>query len=288
MTHQIIPDFTFANLWLAIILALIFIAIMSVLKEPLRQKINAGLIAMAGGAYINGGLMPFDQLFNVLLVFMAYKGLQNYKFIALGWILHTCWDIIHHFYANPIDVTRPDSTNVCAFFDPIIALWFYFQAPSVFDFARKKLSKQIAMLLITTIFASFSAQSQVVSTRDSLVKAYEQGAILMQDRQYVINGTSYEMGFMQRKMSETLKTNRFAYAEFNLFKKNQKKAMILNIVGSAAALGGILTQNKNKTLSVGFSVIGVGCLAVSFPFTSKSKKHFNKAIWLYNRDVLRN
>jgi Family of unknown function (DUF6010) len=138
MNAQIVPDFTFANIILALILFPIFITIMSLLKEPLRQKINAGLIAVAGGAYINAGLMPFDQLFNVLLVFIAYKGLQNYKFIALGWLLHTCWDIVHHFYGKPIDITIPDSTNVCAFFDVFIAIWFYYGAPSVFDFVKRK------------------------------------------------------------------------------------------------------------------------------------------------------
>lgn len=139
MNGQIVPDFTLANLILALILFPIFVTIMSILKEPYRQKVNAGLIAVAGGAYINAGLMPFDQMFNVLLVFIAYKGLQNYKFIALGWILHTCWDIVHHFYGNPIDPSVPESTNVCAFFDVLLATWFFFNAPSIFDFVKTKL-----------------------------------------------------------------------------------------------------------------------------------------------------
>jgi hypothetical protein len=41
-------------------------------------------------------------------------------------------------------------------------------------------------------------------------------------------------------------------------------------------------------LFTGLSVAGIGCLAVSFPLTLKSKKHFNKSIWLYNNDVLKN
>jgi Family of unknown function (DUF6010) len=138
MNNHIITDFTLANFWLALILFPIFITIMSLLKEPWRQKVNAGLIAVAGGAYINGGLLPFDNLFNILLVFIAYHGLKDYKYIALGWILHTCFDIAHHFYGNPIDPAVPYSTNVCAFFDPMIAIWFYYGAPSVFDLFRKK------------------------------------------------------------------------------------------------------------------------------------------------------
>jgi hypothetical protein len=140
MQTQIVPEFTVANFILAIILAPIFITIMSLIKEPLRQKINAGLLAVAGGAYINAGIMPFDQMFNVLLVIISYKGLQNYKYIALGWILHTFWDIVHHFYGNSIDPSIPSSTNVCAFFDVFIATWFYFGAPSIFDFIKNKFS----------------------------------------------------------------------------------------------------------------------------------------------------
>lgn len=287
MHTQIIPDFTFANFMLASILSPIFIAIMSLIKEPFRQKINAGLIAVAGGAYINAGLMPFDQIFNILLVFIAYKGLQNYKFIALGWMLHTCWDIVHHFYGQPIDFSVPDSTNVCAFFDPMVAVWFYMGAPSIFDVVKKKFSKQAFFVVFMTL--SFSAKSQVVSTRDSLVKAYEQGSIMLQVNNYTINGTSYKMGFGNNKMGETLKKSPMAYAEFALYKKNQRKSLILNLVGGSAALASILVnQNTDKALFIGLSITGLACLGVSIPFSSKSKKQFNKAIWLYNRDVLLN
>ncbi len=287
MNGQIVPDFTFGNFTFAALLAPIFITIMSLLKEPLRQKINAGLIAVAGGAYINAGIMPFDQIFNVLLVFIAYKGLQNYKFIALGWIIHTCWDIVHHFYGNPIDPTMPDSTNVCAFFDVFIAIWFFFNAPSIFSMFKNKLSIQALLVLFITFFLTSPAKSQVVSTRDSLVKAYEQGSIMLQGNKYVINGTAYKMGFGNNKIGETLRKSPLAYAEFQLFKKNQKTALILNVVGGAAAIGSFLiNQDTDKALFTGLSVTGIACIGVSFPFTSKSNKHFNKSIWLYNNDVL--
>jgi Family of unknown function (DUF6010) len=289
MIGQIVPDFSFDNFILAFILSPIFIIAMSILKEPFRQKINAGLIAVAGGAYINAGIMPYDQIFNVLLVFIAYKGLKNYKFIALGWMIHTCWDIVHHFYGNPIDPTIPESTNVCAFFDSMIALWFFFGAPSVFDILKKKFSKQAFLIVFITLFYAFSAKSQVVSSQDSLVKKYEQGSIMLKDKQYVINGTSFKMGHGHMKISETFKKSPLAYAEFELFKKNQKKGILLNIVGSAAAIASFfVNQNTDKALFTGLSVAGIGCLGWSIPITSKSKRHFNKAIWLYNRDLLKN
>jgi Family of unknown function (DUF6010) len=133
-----VPEFSFSNLVMATWLAPIFIVVMSLLKEPLRQKINAGLIAVAGGAYVNGGLGDLDRVFNVILVLTAYFGLKDYKLIALGWVLHACWDVVHHFYGNAIDPTIPYSTNVCAFFDPMIALWFFFNAPSVFELLPRR------------------------------------------------------------------------------------------------------------------------------------------------------
>jgi uncharacterized membrane protein YhfC len=73
----------------------------------------------------------------VLMIFMAFKGLTSYKYIAVAWIFHTLFDIPHHLYAVPIDPTVPFSSAVCAIFDPLIAVWFYFGAPTVFGWFKK-------------------------------------------------------------------------------------------------------------------------------------------------------
>jgi hypothetical protein len=150
------------------------------------------------------------------------------------------------------------------------------------------ISKQILLVYFNTLFFTFSGLSQVNNTCDSLIKAYEKGSIMLQDRKYVINGESFKMGFGQRKIGEALKKNPIAYTEFELFKKKQTKGMLYSLIGGGATIASILTnKNSDKTLSTGLSIVGIGFLAVSFPITSKSKKHFNKAIWLYNRDVLK-
>jgi uncharacterized membrane protein YhfC len=73
----------------------------------------------------------------VLMIFMAVKGLTNYKYIGIAWILHTSFDIPHHLYAVPLDPAAPFSSAVCAVFDPLIAVWFYFGAPTIFDWFKK-------------------------------------------------------------------------------------------------------------------------------------------------------
>ena len=55
MPH-LIPEFTLVNALAAIAIALIYIAIFSLVKEPNRQIINALIIAGAGAVYWSGGL----------------------------------------------------------------------------------------------------------------------------------------------------------------------------------------------------------------------------------------
>ena len=61
------------------------------------------MIAGAGAAYLNGGLGWWDFAFCALMTFVAYRGFKDYRLIALGWLLHTGWDVLHHLLtANPI------------------------------------------------------------------------------------------------------------------------------------------------------------------------------------------
>jgi len=121
----------------AIVIAVIFILVMSLLKEPHRKKVNAIILGGAGGVYWSGGLGVWEFLFGTLLLCVAYKGLNSYTFIGIGWLLHTIWDLVHHFYGEPIVFLEPSSSAGCAICDPIIAVWFFFGAPNVLQFFRK-------------------------------------------------------------------------------------------------------------------------------------------------------
>jgi Family of unknown function (DUF6010) len=61
---------------------------------------------------------------------IAYKGLNSYRYIAIGWWMHACWDVLHHLYATPIWPWNPTSSAGCAVFDTVIAVWFVMGAPS--------------------------------------------------------------------------------------------------------------------------------------------------------------
>lgn len=133
-----VPSFTAATASGAIGVALVFITVMSLVKEPGRQKINALLIAGAGAVYWSGGLGVWEFVFGTVMLFVAYRGFTRYYFIGIGWLLHTGWDIMHHLYGNPLIVFDPSSSAGCAVCDAVLALWFFMGAPSVFGFFRKK------------------------------------------------------------------------------------------------------------------------------------------------------
>ena len=143
-TH-LTPEFTVNVVLAAIAIAITFITLMSLVKEPHRQKINALLIAGAGAVYWSGGLGMWEFMFGTVMLFVAYKGLKHYYFIGIGWLLHTTWDILHHLYGNPIVYLEPYSSAGCAVCDPIMATWFFMGAPSVFEFFKKQKFAQLTV-----------------------------------------------------------------------------------------------------------------------------------------------
>jgi hypothetical protein len=112
--------------------ATVFIAVMSLIKEPMRQQCMVLGIAGAGAAYISGGgLGVWEFPFTISMSGVAYLGFRSYRFIGIGWLLHTGWDVLHHLSGNPIIPFLPTSSFGCAVCDPVIALWCFADAPSL-------------------------------------------------------------------------------------------------------------------------------------------------------------
>lgn len=138
MSTNILSQLLPLNFIMPVIIAVVFIFIMSVLPEPTRQKFNAIFVAGAGAAYLSGGLGSWEFVFTIVATIIAYKGLSSYKYIGLAWLLHSFWDIMHVLYGNPIIPVQPSSSFGCAITDPIIAIWFLFGAPSVYQMIHIK------------------------------------------------------------------------------------------------------------------------------------------------------
>jgi hypothetical protein len=133
-----VPEFHAFDAIVPLLAAMIFILVSSLIKEPNRRNFMAIMIGGAGAAYLSGGgLGKWEFVFTGVVTYCAYKGLHSYRFIGVGWILHTAWDLVHHFYGNPIIPFQPMSSLGCAITDAVLAVWFFANAPSVFDIGKR-------------------------------------------------------------------------------------------------------------------------------------------------------
>jgi hypothetical protein len=121
---------------MAVVVAIAFVLLVSLLEEPTRQRFMAIFVAGAGSAYLNGGLGGWEFLFTGVATYVAYRGLESYRFIGAAWIMHTTWDVAHHLYGRPIVFFMPSSSAQCAVTDALIAVWFSAGAPSAYAMLR--------------------------------------------------------------------------------------------------------------------------------------------------------
>ncbi|HEY6176193.1 MAG TPA: DUF6010 family protein [Kofleriaceae bacterium] len=111
--------------------AIMFVCLMSGIREPIRHKLNAVLVAGACGAYLSGGFGIWELVFPALALPVVYVGLTSYRAIGAGWLMHAAWDALHHLYGNSIWPFMPTSSFGCLLFDGAIAVWFLAGAPGV-------------------------------------------------------------------------------------------------------------------------------------------------------------
>ena len=124
------PPLTLPLLLSPLAVAAGFVLLCGLLREPARRRFSAVMIAGAGAAYLSGGLGLWEFGFCALMTFVAYRGLEDYRFIGAGWLLHTAWDVVHHLYGNPIVPFLPTSSAGCAICDTALAAWYFAGAPS--------------------------------------------------------------------------------------------------------------------------------------------------------------
>ena len=120
--------------------AVLFVLIMSLVREPARRNLNAILVAGAGGVYLSGGFGQWELLYATVAVTLGYLGLRSHPFIGVAWLLHSCWDLAHHLWGNPIWPFMPTSSFGCMIFDALIATWFLAGAPALIPLARRSMS----------------------------------------------------------------------------------------------------------------------------------------------------
>jgi hypothetical protein len=116
--------------------AVVFVLIMSLVREPTRRTLNALVVAGACGAYLNGGFGLWELPFPLIAIPAAYRGLTSHRYIGMAWLMHAAWDLPHHLWGNPIWPFMPTSSFGCFVFDTLIAIWFLAGAPTVIRSGR--------------------------------------------------------------------------------------------------------------------------------------------------------
>jgi hypothetical protein len=126
--------------WIApALIACAYILLNSFISEPNRKSFNAIMVAGAGAAYLRGGgFGVWEVVFCALMVPVAFIGLRSYRFIGIGWLLRSGWDILHHLHGNPLLPFSATSSLGCAICDVILALWFFAGAPSIVEVTRRQ------------------------------------------------------------------------------------------------------------------------------------------------------
>jgi hypothetical protein len=117
---------------------LVFVLLMSLLKEPTRRNFSAIFVGGAMGAYISGGLGLWELAFAAAGSVVAFRGLQDARLIGVAWLMHSAWDLTHHFFGNPIWPFMETSSFGCCIFDAVISAWFFAGAPSLLQILRTR------------------------------------------------------------------------------------------------------------------------------------------------------
>lgn len=130
------------NIVVAVLVGVVYVLLNSLIPEPARRRFNAIMVGGAGAAYLSGGgLGLWEFAFTAVMTYVAYRGLESWTFIGIGWLLHTAWDVVHHLRGEPIVPFSDYSSLGCAICDPVIAIWCLAGGPPVFDTVRGVLTR---------------------------------------------------------------------------------------------------------------------------------------------------
>lgn len=116
-----------------VMVGLVLVALLSLIPERSRRPFSAVFLAGAGAAYLSStdGFGPLEMVFTAVMTLVAFLGLRSYRWIGVGWLLHTCWDAAHAAKGSPILPFAEHSSLGCAICDPVLALWYFAGAEPV-------------------------------------------------------------------------------------------------------------------------------------------------------------
>ncbi|MFI7673761.1 DUF6010 family protein [Actinophytocola sp. NPDC049390] len=124
----------------AVLVGVVYVCLNSLIRsDETRRRFNALMVGGAGAAYLSGGgLGIWEFVFTAVVTYVAYRGLESWTFIGIGWLLHTAWDVVHHVRGEPIVPFADHSSLGCAICDPVIAVWCLAGGPAVLGWPGRR------------------------------------------------------------------------------------------------------------------------------------------------------
>ncbi len=112
---------------------------LSLIPQRHRRNFGAVFLGGAGAAYLSSGAFgAWEILFTAVMTGVAFLGIRSNRWLGVGWLLHTAWDAVHAVRGSDILPFAPHSSLGCAICDPVIALWYFADAPSLPEWIRAR------------------------------------------------------------------------------------------------------------------------------------------------------
>ena len=111
---------------------------------------------------------------------------------------------------------------------------------------------------------------------------YDHTNIYLKKGGFEKDGKTIRYGIFKKHLKQELSASPMAYAELKRSRNNNLVVVGCTLVSAILTVSG--TQRVFVKKELNYS--GLGFNLLSIPFKIKSKNHINRAVWLYNRDVM--
>lgn len=133
-----------------------------------------------------------------------------------------------------------------------------------------------------------------IKASESILSIYDQETIYIHysfmGNGFVKNGKLMNLGTFGSNLAREMAGSRYAIEEMEKARKYKISGSIANFVATAFGLTGIamilLDKDDSRAFDITSIIIGGVCNVVAEAFNRSSMAAMNRAIWIYNRDVM--
>ena len=136
---------------------------------------------------------------------------------------------------------------------------------------------------------------QAVAQEPSTVDIYDSDTIYIHQSilvdGYVKGGRIMSIGAFGSNLAEEMTGSRYALEEMRKFRKYRVAGTITNVVATTISITGLVMTFRDddsggQTFEISSIVVGVLCGLLAEGFDRAAMGAMNRAVWLYNRDVM--